>query len=94
MDISTEDADVVVTIRDRGPGVLPEELPRIFEPLYRADESRDHGAAPKGSVGQGIGLAITARVMELHGGEAKAVNRAGGGLMVTLRLPTGNADSP
>ena len=92
--IATGDGDVVVTVRDRGPGVLPEELPRIFEPLYRADESRDHGAAPKGSVGQGIGLAITARVMELHGGEAKAVNRAGGGLKVTLRLPTGAGERP
>ena len=94
VDIATENGDVVVTVRDRGPGVLPEELPRIFEPLYRADESRDHRAAPKGSVGQGIGLAITARVMELHGGEAKAVNRAGGGLKVTLRLPTGAGERP
>ena len=87
--IADDDGDVVVTVRDRGPGVLPEALPRIFEPLYRADESRDHGGAPAGSTGQGIGLAITARVMELHGGDASAVNRAGGGLKVILRLPTG-----
>ena len=89
VEIADDDGDVVVTVRDRGPGVLPAALPRIFEPLYRADESRDHGGAPAGSTGQGIGLAITARVMELHGGDASAVNRAGGGLKVILRLPTG-----
>ena len=92
--VAPEAGDVVVTVEDRGPGVRPEELPRIFEPLYRADESRDHGAAPAGSAGQGIGLAITARVMELHGGDATAENRSGGGLRVTLRLPTGNGDRP
>ena len=92
--VAEEAGDVVVSVEDRGPGVRPEELPRIFEPLYRADESRDHGAAPAGSAGQGIGLAITARVMELHGGDATAENRSGGGLRVTLRLPTGNGDRP
>ena len=89
VEVAADAGDVLVTVRDRGPGVSPEDLPRIFEPLYRADESRDHGATPAGGAGQGIGLAITARVMELHGGEATAENRAGGGLKVTLRLPTG-----
>ena len=92
--VAADAGDVVITVRDRGPGVSPEDLPRIFEPLYRADESRDHGAAPAGGPGQGIGLAITARVMELHGGDATAKNRAGGGLKVILRLPTGNRDRP
>ena len=92
--VTADDQDVAVTVKDRGPGVRPEELPRIFEPLYRADESRDHGAAAAGGVGQGIGLAITARVMELHGGDATAENRTGGGLRVILRLPTGNGDCP
>ncbi len=94
VEIATEAEDVVVTVRDRGPGVPPEELPRIFEPLYRADKSRDHGAAPEGDVGQGIGLAIAARVMQLHGGDATAENRAGGGLKVTLRLPAGDRSRP
>ena len=71
-----------VRVCDSGPGVAEEDLTRIFEPLYRADASRDHKNA-----GQGIGLAITARVMELHGGEVSAANRAGGGLEITLRLP-------
>ena len=90
--VAAEGGDVLVAVEDRGPGVRPEDLPRIFEPLYRADESRDHGAAPAGGAGQGIGLAITARVMELHGGDATAENRPGGGLRVILRLPAGDGD--
>lgn len=74
--------DFEIRVCDSGPGVAEEDLTRIFEPLYRADASRDHKTA-----GQGIGLAITARVMELHGGVVSAANRAGGGLEVTLRLP-------
>jgi signal transduction histidine kinase len=71
-----------VRVLDRGPGVSPEDLARIFEPFYRTDKSRDHAHS-----GQGIGLAITARVMELHAGTVEARNRDGGGLEVILTLP-------
>jgi two-component system sensor histidine kinase CpxA len=57
-------------------------LERIFEPFYRVAESRD-----RDSGGEGIGLAITSRVMQAHGGTAKAINAAGGGLEVRLSLP-------
>lgn len=71
-----------IVIRDHGPGVPPADLQRIFEPFYRVAESRD-----RDSGGEGIGLAITARVMQAHGGSAKASNAAGGGLEVRLSLP-------
>jgi two-component system sensor histidine kinase CpxA len=72
----------VIRVLDHGPGVAPEELTRIFEPFYRTDKSRDHAHG-----GQGIGLAITSRVMELHAGSVEARNREGGGLEVILKLP-------
>jgi two-component system sensor histidine kinase CpxA len=80
--IEEKGRSAVVRVRDSGPGVAEEDLTRIFEPLFRADESRDHKTA-----GQGIGLAIAARVMELHGGKISARNRTSGGLEITLELP-------
>src|SRR5271168_4299241 len=71
-------------IRDRGAGVPPADLERIFEPFYRVAESRD-----RDSGGEGIGLAITSQVMKAHGGRAEANNPAGGGLEVRLSLPNG-----
>ncbi len=73
---------VRIEVRDRGPGVPEAELTRIFEPFHRvaASRTRDSG-------GDGIGLAITARVLAAHGGWAVAANAPGGGLVVTLGLP-------
>ncbi len=71
-----------IVVRDHGPGVPVAELERIFEPFHRVaeDRTRDSG-------GDGIGLAITARVLRSHGGRAFATLAAGGGLEVVLDLP-------
>lgn len=84
VDVRVEQTErsVSVHVLDQGPGVPDQDTERIFEPFFRVDESRDHQ-----SEGQGIGLAITARVMELHGGSVSARNRPDGGLAVTLSLP-------
>jgi signal transduction histidine kinase len=78
-----------IVVSDRGPGVPAAELERIFEPFHRVAESRT-----RDSGGDGIGLAITSRVMAAHGGRACAENRPGGGLVVTLSLPPGGAGHP
>jgi len=82
VDLQQDAQSVHIHVRDRGPGVPAQELQRIFEPFHRVAESRD-----RGSGGEGIGLAITAQVMQAHGGSATARIRDGGGLEVTLRLP-------
>ncbi len=74
-------AGLEIAIADRGPGVPPADLDRIFEPFYRVAESRD-----RDSGGEGIGLAITAQVMKAHGGFARARNTPGG-FEVLLCLP-------
>ena len=73
-----------IVVRDHGPGVPAAELVKIFEPFHRVAESR-----ARDSGGNGIGLAITARVMSAHRGSASAENDAGGGLRVALVLPRG-----
>lgn len=71
-----------ILVRDHGPGVPADELEQIFEPFHRVAESRTRDTG-----GDGIGLAITARVLAAHGGSARADNAPGGGLAVTLALP-------
>ena len=89
-------AELIVTVRDHGPGVPEKDLKAIFEPFYRVDAARDRAGG-----GEGLGLAIAARAIALHGGRIEAGNAPGGGLAVTLRLPvrsetdvTPGADSP
>jgi signal transduction histidine kinase len=86
--IDVEGKTATVRVLDRGPGVPPEELERIFEPFDRTDKSRDHRQD-----GQGIGLAITSRMTELHGGKVTARNRAEGGLEIAIELPLGSDSS-
>ena len=84
--LAADAAAVRVVVRDHGPGVAEGELTRIFEPFHRVAESRTRDTG-----GDGIGLAITARVLAAHGGSAHAANAPGGGLVVTLSLPIAHA---
>lgn len=73
---------IVIAVTDRGPGVAPQLLPRIFEPFVRVDEARERSGG-----GYGLGLAIAKRAVFLHGGDIVAHNAADGGLCVTISLP-------
>jgi two-component system sensor histidine kinase MprB len=72
-------ADAAVTIRDHGPGIAEEDLPKVFDRFYRAPEAR-------GQPGSGLGLAIVRQVAESHGGSVGAERADGGGTIVRLQL--------
>ena len=72
--------EIVLSVADRGPGVPPDRLQRIFERFYKADPSRHDGSS-------GLGLAIAAEHAALLGGYLRATNRDGTGLRIELRLP-------
>jgi two-component system, OmpR family, sensor kinase len=74
---------VAVEISDDGPGVPPDQLPRIFDRFYRA-------AVPPGRPGSGLGLAIAAAIAAAHDGHVVAAPGEPHGLRITLILPTGS----
>ncbi|MFE3326648.1 sensor histidine kinase [Streptomyces sp. NPDC059176] len=70
----------VLTVRDHGPGVAPEELPHVFERFWRSPSAR---ALP----GSGLGLSIVARTVQQAGGEVELRPAEGGGTVAVVRLP-------
>jgi len=76
-------ATIDAIVSDQGPGVPEKELGLIFEPFYRVDAAREH----RRDAGEGLGLAIAARAIALHGGTIGAANVPGGGLLVKVTLP-------
>lgn len=80
---STDNHEVVIEVSDNGPGV-PEDLAlSIFEPFF----------STKGSRGTGLGLAVTRKIVEEHGGSLSVQNAENGGARFTLRIPQGGAAS-
>jgi signal transduction histidine kinase len=82
-DVSIEDgAQLVIRVRDQGPGIPPEELERVFEPFHRLESSRN-----RDSGGTGLGLTIARDIAQAHGGTLTLHNQSAGGLEAVLRLP-------
>lgn len=74
-----ESEDLLLTVADRGPGILSDYLPRIFEKFFRVPNSRTGGT--------GLGLSLVKGFVEAQGGKVTVENRAGGGVAFTIRLP-------
>ncbi|HSK65373.1 MAG TPA: HAMP domain-containing sensor histidine kinase [Anaerolineales bacterium] len=75
---------IVVEVADSGGGIAPEDLPKVFEELYRGSNAR-------GIEGSGLGLALVSRIVDLHGGQIEVRSRQENprGTVFTVRLPEG-----
>ncbi len=84
VDISVrrEANDVVLEVKDTGPGIDPDELPLVFDRFYRADKSRNREVP-----GTGLGLAIVRSIARVHGGTVEAASPPAGGTEFVVRLP-------
>ena len=82
IDAKRTGARIEVVVTDSGPGVPEKDLELIFEPFYRVDAARNRAMG-----GDGLGLAIAARAIGIHGGRIQARNLESGGLAVHLSLP-------
>jgi len=80
--ITKEERDLVISIADTGPGIPPEDQKRIFEPFQQLDTSirRRHG-------GSGLGLSISKRFVQMHGGRIWLESDVGKGTTIYFTLP-------
>jgi len=76
----TKDASVILRVSDTGLGISAEDLPRVFDRFYRADNSRTSGNT-------GLGLAISKAIVEAHGGQIEVTSQPNAGTVFTIRLP-------
>jgi two-component system, OmpR family, sensor histidine kinase KdpD len=84
-----EGAQVVISVADRGPGIPPADLTRVFDKFYRVLDGKPNTGHPSGS---GLGLAVSKGLVEAHGGRIWAEPREGGGVVFSVALPVGTME--
>jgi two-component system, OmpR family, sensor kinase len=84
---TAQDGRVVLAVSDDGPGVPPDQLPRIFDRFFRA-------GVPSRRPGSGLGLTIVAAVAAAHDGQVTATGNEPHGLRITLTLPAAPTAAP
>lgn len=80
--IASDADEVLLQVEDAGIGVSAEDLPRVFEPFFRADRSRTRGTG-----GVGLGLSLAKRIVEAHGGRITMQSEVSVGTTVRVALP-------
>ena len=78
--MNLEEDNIVVRIRDFGPGIPEDELPHVKMKFYKGSSK---------ARGSGIGLAVCDEIVTMHGGTLELANAEGGGTLVTITIPVG-----
>ena len=84
-----EGEQVVISVADRGPGIPPADLERVFDKFYRVLDGKPNTGHPTGS---GLGLAVCKGLVEAHGGSIWVKPREGGGVIFSIALPIGTME--
>jgi two-component system, OmpR family, sensor histidine kinase BaeS len=87
-----------ITVDDTAPGVKEADLPKLFEPLFRADSARQRNSASQGAGhgqhGSGLGLAIVRAIVQAHQGSIEAKPSSMGGVQIVVVLPLDHHETP
>ena len=86
-DSSSSPHTAVVEVLDRGMGINSEDIPRLFDPFYRTDKSRERATG-----GTGLGLTLCRKIVTAHHGSMEAERREGGGSIFRFRIPISYPD--
>ncbi len=84
--LETDGESMIVEVADNGPGISQEDLPHIFEKMYRVEKEQTRAVE-----GSGLGLSIVKRIVELHGGQIAVESTVGEGTAFMVRLPLAEA---
>ncbi len=82
VDTVRRDSEILISVRDEGPGIAKEHLPRLFERFYRVDKARSRKMG-----GTGLGLAIVKHITQAHGGRVTVESAPGKGSVFQIHLP-------
>jgi signal transduction histidine kinase len=82
LDLKREGPSILATVRDSGLGIAPEDLPKLFQEFYRANDPINQRIR-----GTGLGLALVKRIVEAHRGEISVKSEKNRGSAFTIRLP-------
>jgi two-component system phosphate regulon sensor histidine kinase PhoR len=88
VEAALRNGSLVIQVRDEGPGIEREHLPRIFERFYRVDKGRSREMG-----GTGLGLSIVKHIAQAHGGSVAVQSEPGKGSLFTIILPAGAAEN-
>ncbi len=80
IEASDNPGQVVIQVKDSGPGINPAEIPRIWDRLYRGDQSRSQR-------GLGLGLSLVKAIITAHHGQVEVASRPDTGSVFTVYLP-------
>ncbi len=86
VEVRRENSAAILRVRDTGPGIAADELPRIFDRLFRGDRSRAER-------GLGLGLSLVRAIVQAHGGGVTVESEPGRGSVFTVSLPVEAAQS-
>ncbi|MFQ5422104.1 MAG: sensor histidine kinase, partial [Anaerolineae bacterium] len=87
VEVRADESGVIVSVRDFGPGLPPEETERVFDKFYRTDSSDSQRA-----YGYGLGLYVCRRLIEAQNGRIWAENHPDGGAIFSFMLPVWQGD--
>ncbi|HET6346309.1 MAG TPA: ATP-binding protein, partial [Myxococcota bacterium] len=76
------DGAVYLAVKDKGPGIAPENMERLFQPFFTTK-----------ATGTGLGLAVSRNIVRAHGGDLSVVSAAGQGATFTIRLPAATGEA-
>ncbi len=85
--LDRSETDISFGVEDTGPGIPPDDIPKVFQRFFRSESSRAHTSPENVARSLGLGLAITKSIVEAHGGTITVASEVGKGTKFAIKIP-------